>query len=84
MELTRNEFVQQQQQRLTAEGAIADAPKYVKYKIAILSGKDGVGKTAATVNLAAALKKYRSSCRRVRCRPPWPQRSQDARHQEGV
>ena len=55
MELNRDEFVAKQKQQLMKEGAIADALKYVRYKIAILSGKGGVGKTAATVNLAAAL-----------------------------
>jgi Mrp family chromosome partitioning ATPase len=55
MELNRKEFVERQKQQLTQKGAIADALQYVKYKIAILSGKGGVGKTAATVNLAAAL-----------------------------
>jgi Mrp family chromosome partitioning ATPase len=56
MDLTRNEFAELQQQKLIKEGAIAEALQYVKYKIAIISGKGGVGKTAATVNLAAALK----------------------------
>ena len=55
MEVTRNEFAERQKQQLFQEGAIAEALQYVKYKIAILSGKGGVGKTAATVNLAAAL-----------------------------
>ncbi len=55
MELNRREFVELQKKQLTQKGAIADALQYVKYKIAILSGKGGVGKTAATVNLAAAL-----------------------------
>jgi ATP-binding protein involved in chromosome partitioning len=54
-ELTRQEFKEKQKQQLVKEGAIAEALKYVKYKIAILSGKGGVGKTAATINLAAAL-----------------------------
>ena len=56
MEPNRNEFIEKQRQQLTKEGAIADALKHVRYKIAVLSGKGGVGKTAATVNLAAALK----------------------------
>ncbi|MGC8660465.1 MAG: Mrp/NBP35 family ATP-binding protein [Desulfomonilaceae bacterium] len=55
MELSRSEFVERQKAQLTEQGAIFEALKYVKYKIAILSGKGGVGKTAATVNLAAAL-----------------------------
>jgi Mrp family chromosome partitioning ATPase len=55
MELNRKEFVERQKKHLTQKGSIADALQYVKYKIAILSGKGGVGKTAATVNLAAAL-----------------------------
>nr|MDJ0720521.1 P-loop NTPase [Desulfobacterales bacterium] len=55
MEQNRKDFVERQQQQLTQKGSIADALQYVKYKIAILSGKGGVGKTAATVNLAAAL-----------------------------
>ena len=54
-ELTRQEFKARQKHQLVQEGAIAEALKYVKYKIAILSGKGGVGKTAATINLAAAL-----------------------------
>ena len=53
-ELTRKEFREKQQQQLVGQGAIAEALQYVKYKIAILSGKGGVGKTATTVNLAAA------------------------------
>ncbi len=56
MDLDRKEFVDRQKRQLMMDGSIADALKYVKYKIAILSGKGGVGKTAATVNLAAALK----------------------------
>ncbi len=56
MEPNRNEFIEKQRQQLTRDGAIADALKHVRYKIAILSGKGGVGKTAATVNLATALK----------------------------
>ncbi len=56
MEPNRSEFIERQRQQLTKEGAIADALKHVRYKIAVLSGKGGVGKTAATVNLAAALK----------------------------
>jgi Mrp family chromosome partitioning ATPase len=56
MESNRKAFTDRQREQLTQDGAIADALKHVRYKIAILSGKGGVGKTAATVNLAAALK----------------------------
>lgn len=55
MDLTQSEFHERQREQLRSEGAIVEALKHVKYKIAILSGKGGVGKTAATVNLAAAL-----------------------------
>jgi ATP-binding protein involved in chromosome partitioning len=37
-------------------GPIRDAMAHINYKIAILSGKGGVGKTSVTVNLAAAMK----------------------------
>jgi Mrp family chromosome partitioning ATPase len=37
-------------------GPIRDAMAHINYKIAILSGKGGVGKTSVTVNLAAAIK----------------------------
>ena len=38
-------------------GPIREALKGVKYKLAILSGKGGVGKTSAVINIASALKK---------------------------
>ena len=37
-------------------GPISDAMAHINYKIAIISGKGGVGKTSVVVNLAAALK----------------------------
>ncbi len=57
MSSSREEFREMQVHQLASEGAIADALKHVRYKIAILSGKGGVGKTATTVNLGAALQK---------------------------
>lgn len=41
MELTQNQFAEQQKKQLMNEGAIVDALKYVKYKIAVISGKGG-------------------------------------------
>jgi Mrp family chromosome partitioning ATPase len=38
-------------------GPIRDAMAHINYKIAIISGKGGVGKTSVTVNLAAAMRK---------------------------
>ncbi|MCP4021935.1 MAG: Mrp/NBP35 family ATP-binding protein [Desulfobacteraceae bacterium] len=61
MDLNQNQFAEKGKQQLVKEGAIADALKYVKYKIAVLSGKGGVGKTATTVNLGAALTKAGNS-----------------------
>ena len=40
---------------LATHGPIAKALKGVKYRVAIFSGKGGVGKTTATINLGAAL-----------------------------
>ena len=47
----------QQSPRRYNHGPIRDAMAQVNYKIAILSGKGGVGKTSVTVNLAAAIRK---------------------------
>ncbi len=45
-----------QQKTEHRHGPIRDAMAHINYKIAILSGKGGVGKTSVTVNLAAAMK----------------------------
>jgi len=45
------------EEALKAKGPMAMALKDIRHKIAILSGKGGVGKTVVTVNLASALKK---------------------------
>ncbi|MCL6635415.1 MAG: Mrp/NBP35 family ATP-binding protein [Peptococcaceae bacterium] len=42
-------------------GPIRDALRTVKHKIAILSGKGGVGKTSTTVNIASTLKQQGSA-----------------------
>lgn len=42
-------------------GPIREALRDVRYKIAILSGKGGVGKTSATINIASALKQEGSA-----------------------
>ncbi len=56
MDATHSEFLEMQRRQLAGEkGAIAESLRYVRYKIAVLSGKGGVGKTATTVSLAAAL-----------------------------
>jgi ATP-binding protein involved in chromosome partitioning len=47
----------QQDSQRHRHGPIRDAMGQVNYKIAILSGKGGVGKTSVTVNLAAAVRK---------------------------
>lgn len=43
-------------------GPISDAMSGINYKIAIISGKGGVGKTSVVINLAAALKKKGFIC----------------------
>jgi ATP-binding protein involved in chromosome partitioning len=53
---TEVEQTAQQSTNRHHHGPIRDAMAGVNYKIAILSGKGGVGKTSVTVNLAAALK----------------------------
>lgn len=45
------------EEALRTKGPLAMALKDIKHKIAILSGKGGVGKTVVTVNLASALKR---------------------------
>lgn len=47
----------QTQKKKYNHGPIRDALTHINYKIAIISGKGGVGKTSVVVNLAAAMKK---------------------------
>jgi ATP-binding protein involved in chromosome partitioning len=48
--------MQMQSKRRHHHGPIRDAMAHINYKIAIISGKGGVGKTSVVVNLAAAMK----------------------------
>lgn len=51
------EFYSKRKEILKRAGPMADRLSTVKYKIAIISTKGGVGKTTVTVNLALALKR---------------------------
>jgi len=53
----KNEDSQIHPKRRHKHGPIRDAMGHVNYKIAIISGKGGVGKTSVVVNLAAAMRK---------------------------
>jgi ATP-binding protein involved in chromosome partitioning len=48
--------MQMHSKRRHHHGPIRDAMAHINYKIAIISGKGGVGKTSVVVNLAAAMK----------------------------
>ena len=53
----KNEDFQMHTEHRHKHGPIRDAMTHVNYKIAIISGKGGVGKTSVVVNLAAAMLK---------------------------
>lgn len=53
----KDEDFQMHTEQRHKHGPIRDAMAHVNYKIAIISGKGGVGKTSVVVNLAAAMRK---------------------------
>lgn len=53
----KDEDSQMHHKRRHHHGPIRDAMSHINYKIAIISGKGGVGKTSVVVNLAAAMLK---------------------------